>query len=51
MKLKTLTKSILFSASVLLIGCNDLLDVEAENSLSGNIFATDQNFEDANFKN
>ena len=33
--------------ALLFSGCNDLLDIEAENSLSGNIFVSDQNFEDA----
>lgn len=48
MKLTTIYKSIILSIPVLFIlGCNDLLDVEAENSLSGNVFVTDQNFEDA----
>ncbi len=33
--------------SVLLIGCDDILDIDAENSLSGDIYISDQNFEDA----
>ncbi|WP_436514600.1 RagB/SusD family nutrient uptake outer membrane protein [Ekhidna sp. To15] len=33
--------------SVLLIGCDDILEIDAENSLSGDIYISDQNFEDA----
>lgn len=47
MKLKNYNKSAFLLISVLFLGCNSLLDIEAENSLSGNIFVSDQNFEDA----
>ena len=36
----------LFCLSLFVLGCNDLLDVEADNSFSGDIFSSDQNIED-----
>ena len=47
MKLNNLKKSAFLLISVLTLGCSSLLDIEAENSLSGNIFTSDQNFVDA----
>ncbi len=47
MKLNNINKSAFLLISVLFLGCNSLLDIEAENSLSGNVFVSDQNFIDA----
>lgn len=47
MKLNNSYKLFLVVILVLFSGCDNLLDVEAENSLSGDIYTSDQNFEDA----
>lgn len=43
----TIKNIFLVAVAVLFIGCDGLLDVEPENSLSGDIYTSDQNFEDA----
>lgn len=47
MKLSTYTNIFLVVLAVIFSGCDKALDIEAENSLSGNIYTSDQNFEAA----